>query len=58
MFALKRYYFGVKGLYLEFFTPAEAEACYQKALSFGSCVEKLDALTVIQKTSSAEEMPS
>lgn len=52
-FPVKNCYVGEKGIYLQFPTEIDAEACYQKGLSFGARYEKHDNLTVIWKTSSA-----
>jgi hypothetical protein len=57
MFSLKRSYPGAKGLYFEFFNEGDANGFYQKGLSFGSRIEKQDALTVIMKFSEAAESP-
>jgi hypothetical protein len=57
-FPVKNCYVGEKGIYLQFPTEADAEACYQKGLSLGARYEKHDSLTVIWKSSSADKAPS
>lgn len=52
-FATKRAYPGKNGLYIEFFTEADAKAFYAKGVATGSRIEMQDSSTVIMKFSEA-----
>ncbi|NJL20549.1 MAG: hypothetical protein HC895_06640 [Leptolyngbyaceae cyanobacterium SM1_3_5] len=50
---LKRVFPGAIGLYLEFFTEADADRFYQQGINTKSRVERIDHVTVVMKHSAA-----
>ncbi|MBD2088324.1 hypothetical protein H6F67_00340 [Microcoleus sp. FACHB-1515] len=49
----KRVFPGAIGLYLEFFSEADADRFYQRGLEKNCCMEQIDRVTVVLKFSHA-----